>query len=94
VGEEHSGNLHCRTYSDYLLTSWEQVLIIHGTEDKVTSYKASQAFYDKLPTDTKKELSLFDVRFLLPFNEFVRLIRSSRVVIMNCRMNQMACKND
>jgi len=35
------------------------VLIIHGTEDKVTSYKASKDFHDKIQAE-KKKLSLYD----------------------------------
>ncbi|KAF4620954.1 hypothetical protein D9613_000910 [Agrocybe pediades] len=35
------------------------VLIIHGTEDKVTSCQASKDFYEKIPA-TKKKLSLFE----------------------------------
>ncbi|KIM40362.1 hypothetical protein M413DRAFT_73462 [Hebeloma cylindrosporum] len=34
------------------------LLLVHGTEDKVTSHKASQAFHDKLSA-AKKKLSLF-----------------------------------
>ncbi|KAF8911546.1 Alpha/Beta hydrolase protein [Gymnopilus junonius] len=35
------------------------VLIIHGTEDKVTSHTASKDFHDKIPAE-KKKISLYD----------------------------------
>ncbi|KAG6879131.1 hypothetical protein C0992_004948 [Termitomyces sp. T32_za158] len=35
------------------------LLLVHGTEDKVTSHKASQAFYDKIPA-VDKRIKLFE----------------------------------
>ncbi|KAG6861701.1 hypothetical protein C0995_013270 [Termitomyces sp. Mi166 len=35
------------------------LLLVHGTEDKITSSKASQAFYDKIPAADKK-IKLFE----------------------------------
>jgi acylglycerol lipase len=40
-----------------------QLLLIHGIDDKVTSYKATQSFYDKVVADDKK-LCLYEVPFL------------------------------
>jgi hypothetical protein len=41
----------------------QQLLLIHGTGDQVTSYKASQAFYDNVEADDKK-LILYEVSYI------------------------------
>ncbi|KZP34315.1 alpha/beta-hydrolase [Athelia psychrophila] len=41
------------------LPATKQILIIHGTDDQVTSHKASQSFYDAVVADDKK-LSLYE----------------------------------
>ncbi|KAJ3503104.1 hypothetical protein NLJ89_g8582 [Agrocybe chaxingu] len=38
----------------------KSVLLIHGTEDKVTSYKASQSFHDKIEAIKKKIILMAD----------------------------------
>jgi acylglycerol lipase len=48
-----------------VLTVPRQLLLIHGTEDQVTSHKASQTFYDEVVADDKK-LTLYEVRLLFP----------------------------